>query len=82
MPSTVDEHFDKIVRHDCFQSIEGRRTIAGSNVIGGSRPGIAKPCHDTYTPRARRLHMKNGSEAKAGLRLEEVVSQGDVAHFC
>ena len=25
--------------------------------------------------------MKNDSEAKAGPRLEEVVSQGDVAHF-
>jgi hypothetical protein len=26
MPSTGNEHFDKIVRHHCFQSIEGRRT--------------------------------------------------------
>jgi hypothetical protein len=28
------------------------------------------------------LHMKNDAEAKAGLKLEEVVSQGDAARFC
>jgi hypothetical protein len=37
---------------------------------------------NTYTPGARGLHTKNGSEAEAGLRLEEIVSEGDVAHFC